>query len=60
MRASEGQGAPLIGVRLPPLTLPAIDGWIAQQKVSLSGPEAIRRLVEMALESTKKGGKGGR
>jgi hypothetical protein len=53
----EGQGAPLIGVRVPPLTLAAIDGWIAQQKLSLSRPEAIRRLVEMALEGAKKGGK---
>ena len=53
-----GQGAPLIGVRVPPLTLAAIDGWIARQKVALSRPEAIRRLVEMALESAKKGGKG--
>jgi hypothetical protein len=59
MRASEGKGAPLIGLRLPPLTLAAIDGWIIRQKVELSRPEAIRRLVEMALEGAKKkGGKG--
>jgi hypothetical protein len=55
-----GQGAPLIGVRVPPLTLAAIDGWIARQKVDLSRPEAIRRLVEMALEHSKKGSKHGR
>ena len=54
---SEGKGAPLIGVRVPPLTLAAIDGWIVRQKVSLSRPEAIRRLVEIALEGAKKGGK---
>ena len=53
----DGKGAPLIGVRMPPLTLIAIDGWIARQEVSLSRPEAIRRLVEMALEGAKKGGK---
>ena len=53
-----GLGAPLIGVRVPPLTLAAIDGWIIRQKVELSRPEAIRRLVEMSLErEAKKGGK---
>ena len=52
-----GQGAPPIGVRVPPLTLAAIDGWIVSQKVSLSRPEAIRRLVEIALEGAKKGAK---
>ena len=55
-----GLGAPLIGVRVPPLTLAAIDGWIARQKWDLSRPEAIRRLVEMALEHSKKGSKHGR
>ena len=57
---SEGKSAPLIGVRLPPDELAAIDGWIDKQKETLSRPVAIRRLVEMALESAKKGGKHGR
>jgi hypothetical protein len=50
----EGKGAPLIGVRVPPLTLAAIDGWIIRQKVELSRPEAIRRLVELALKRPRK------
>ena len=50
-----GLGAPLIGVRVPPLTLAAIDGWITRQKVELSRPEAIRRLVAMSLEREAEG-----
>jgi hypothetical protein len=40
----------LIGVRLSPLALAAIDAWIAHQPDKLSRPEAIRRLAEMALK----------
>jgi hypothetical protein len=47
---SDGKGAPLIGIRLPPDELAAIDRWIAKQKAPLSRPVAIRRLVEMALK----------
>jgi hypothetical protein len=39
----------LIGVRLQPSHLKALDGWIAQQSASPSRPEAIRRLVELGL-----------
>jgi hypothetical protein len=40
----------LIGVRLQPPSLSALDGWIAAQPgPQLSRPEAIRRLVEQAL-----------
>jgi hypothetical protein len=42
---------------VPPLTLAAIDSWIVRQKVELSRPEAIRRLIEMGLESAKKAGR---
>jgi hypothetical protein len=56
----EGKGAPLIGIRLPPDEIAAIDCGIERQKETLSRPVAIRRLVEMALENTKKSGKGGR
>jgi hypothetical protein len=53
-----GKGASLIGVRLPPQDLAALDAWIAAQDEDIGRPEAIRRLVEMALESSaKKGGK---
>jgi hypothetical protein len=50
---SEGKGAPLIGIRLPPDELAAIDGWIARQKGTLSRPVAIRRLIAMALGGAK-------
>ena len=53
-----GKGAPLIGIRVPPRELAAIDGWIEKQKETLSRPVAIRRLVAIALEAAKKGGKG--
>ncbi len=55
-----GKGAPLTGVRLPPDALAAIDGWIRRQKEPLSRPEAIRRLVEIGLDTSKKGSKHGR
>jgi hypothetical protein len=51
-------GRPLIGVRLPPNELAAIDDRIARQTESLSRPVAIRRLAAMGLEAAKKGGKG--
>jgi len=50
---SEGKGAPLIGLRLPPAELAAIDGWISKQKEQLSRPQAIRRLVEIGLKAKK-------
>jgi hypothetical protein len=37
--------------------LSAIDAWIAAVDEDLSRPEAIRRLVDSALESAKKGGR---
>ena len=39
----------LIGVRLQPPHLTALDAWIEDQSDSPSRPEAIRRLVERAL-----------
>jgi hypothetical protein len=39
----------LIGVRLQPDQLGALDVWIARHDKSPSRPEAIRRLVEQAL-----------
>ena len=45
-------GAVLIGVRVPPAELDEIDAWIKQQgKPKPSRPEAIRRLVGMAIAS---------
>ena len=50
----DGKGAPLIGIRLPPDELAAIDRWIDKQQETLSRPVAIRRLVAMALEAVVK------
>lgn len=51
---STGKGE-LIGVRLLPKPLAAVDAWIVRQREPLSRPEAIRRLVEAGLKvkSTK-------
>jgi len=39
----------LIGVRLLPEPLAALDSWIAKQRETMSRPEAIRMLVEAAM-----------
>ena len=50
----EGEGAPQIGLRLPPAELAAIDVWIAKHpKPKPSRPVAIRRLVEQGLKVKK-------
>ena len=41
----------LIGVRLLPEPLAALDAWIACQHAPMSRPEAIRRLVELGLKA---------
>jgi len=43
-----GKGKP-IGLRLAPATLARVDRWAASQQDDPSRPEAIRRLVELAL-----------
>ena len=43
-----GKGTP-IGLRLEPATLARVDRWAASQQDHPSRPEAIRRLVELAL-----------
>lgn len=40
----------LIGVRIQPNDLRALDGWIKQQDDKPSRPEAIRRLVGQVLK----------
>jgi hypothetical protein len=42
----------LLGVRIHPPQLAALDGWIGQQPDRPSRPEAIRRLIERALPGT--------
>src|SRR5690348_8742882 len=39
----------LVGVRIQPNLMQALDRWIAAQQPTASRPEAIRRLVEQAL-----------
>lgn len=49
-----GKGT-LIGVRLLPVPLAALDEWIAQQcEPGTTRPEAIRQLVEIGLEQKAK------
>jgi hypothetical protein len=47
-------GAILIGVRVPPAELKTIDAWIDKQDGAVSRPEAIRRLVQIALKGKTK------
>jgi hypothetical protein len=43
----------LIGVRVPPADVAALDAWIKKHAPDLSRPEAIRRLVELGLKVKK-------
>jgi len=47
--APTGKGV-LLGVRLQPPALAALDAWIDRQDDQPSRPEAIRRLVELGLK----------
>ena len=47
-----GRGAGIL-VRLHDDALKSLDGWVANQSDTPSRPEAIRRLVEMALAATQ-------
>jgi hypothetical protein len=38
-----------VNTRFPPDELEALDGWISLQDGELSRPEAVRRLVKMAI-----------
>ena len=47
-------GAILIGVRVPPAGVAALDAWIKKRAAdNLTRPEAIRRLVEIGLKAKK-------
>jgi hypothetical protein len=50
-----GKGTP-IGLRLAPATLARVDRWAASQQDDPSRPEAIRRLVELALGIVQRAG----
>jgi len=51
--APTGKGT-LVGVRLQPSQLAALDGWIAKQNVPLTRPEAIRAMMETILHILSK------
>ena len=46
--APTGKGT-LVGVRLQPSQLDALDGWIAKQGASMTRPEAIRVVLNLVL-----------
>jgi hypothetical protein len=52
-RPATGQGT-LIGVRLQPSQLKALDSWIDKQDASLTRPEAIRAMMETILHIMSK------
>jgi hypothetical protein len=51
--APTGKGT-LIGVRLQPHQLKALDAWIDKQEASLTRPEAIRAMMETILHILSK------
>jgi hypothetical protein len=48
-----GKGVPVL-VRFQPPLLADVDQWIAKQDISFTRPEAIRRLIEIALTTKSK------
>jgi hypothetical protein len=52
--APTGKGT-LIGVRLQPSHLKALDAWIAQQTTPVTRPEAIRVMMETILHILSNG-----
>ena len=48
-----GKGVPIL-VRLQPPLLADVDQWIARQDIPFTRPEAIRRLIEIALTGKPK------
>jgi hypothetical protein len=51
--APTGKGVPIL-VRIQPPLLATLDLWIAEQDISFTRPEAIRRLIEIALTAKLK------
>jgi hypothetical protein len=43
-------GATLVGVRLPPSNLTALDKWIARQPGEMTRPEALRAMMAMVFQ----------
>jgi len=57
--APTGKGEQIV-VRMHPPQLGAVDAWIARQADEPSRPEAVRRLVEQALELHNQANRGKR
>jgi len=51
--APTGKGT-LVGVRLQPALLAALDDWISRQAQPMTRPECIRHLLEAAVNISKK------
>jgi hypothetical protein len=49
-RPNTGGRDPLVGARLPPALIAAVDGWAEKADGGISRSEAIRRLVELGLK----------
>jgi hypothetical protein len=43
-------GATLVGVRLPPSDLAALDKWIGRQSSEMTRPEALRAMMAMVID----------
>ena len=43
-------GATLVGVRLPPSDLAALDKWISKQPEEMTRPQALREMMAMVIE----------
>jgi metal-responsive CopG/Arc/MetJ family transcriptional regulator len=48
-----GKGVPIL-VRIQPPLLRTLDEWIGNQEVSITRPQAIRRMIEIALTTKSK------
>ena len=48
----------LVGVRLQPPQLKALDVWIERQPAKMSRPEAVRKILANALDGPPPGGGG--
>jgi hypothetical protein len=48
-----GKGVPIL-VRIQPPLLATLDAWITKRDISLTRPQAIRRLIEFALAAKSK------
>jgi hypothetical protein len=51
VRKRSAKTGTLVGVRLQPEQIKAIDTWAAKQKPSVTRPEAIRGIIELGLKA---------